>query len=395
MRPVVIIGPSLKVIHGISFVDVVKILKTWLTGLRGNWHDAEGLIWSFEKKIRRKNYHYPCIRWHIASQEECSEQSLQESTHRTLQLPRLKFSRSSKWNRKNIWTIKIPSVSRPWLWHHKPSKPVTKNFTESNPRLSTGIGRHAPLKKQLIIFDQKQSFIRYPLQKFSKDLSNPGESLRPRTWTCRWWRPRSWRSARWRCGTSSCMRTTSRRRASTCAPGWRSTGPRPTPRTCRGPTLWGAWGARPTGRGRSNSSRECSGTSEHYQVLRMSVYQNWYKFSGWRRRTRSMPAWGSGMTRSDEIWTWCLKVIKRPPCDNILASNLPLRPASSARHRSIGICLLSLSSYPESRPCVWLQISTTWLKNKLKSMPNISVTYKPNVCFHQKIQKYVYLFFAN
>ena len=68
------------------------------------------------------------------------------------------------------------------------------------------------------------------------------------------------------------------------------------------------------------------------------------------------------MTRSDEIWTWCLKVIKRPPCDNILASNLPLRPASSARHRSMGICLLSLSSYPESRPCVWLQISTTWLK---------------------------------
>ena len=92
------------------------------------------------------------------------------------------------------------------------------------------------------------------------------------------------------------------------------------------------------------------------------------------------------MTRSDEIWTWCLKVIKRPPCDNILASNLPLRPAPSARHRSIGICLLSLSSYPESRPCVWLQISTTWLKNKLKSMPNISVTYKPNVCFHQKFR---------
>ena len=92
------------------------------------------------------------------------------------------------------------------------------------------------------------------------------------------------------------------------------------------------------------------------------------------------------MTRSDEIWTWCLKVIKRPPCDNILASNLPLRPASSARHRSMGICLLSLSSYPESRPCVWLQISTTWLKNKLKSMPNISVTYKPNVCFHQKFR---------
>ena len=70
------------------------------------------------------------------------------------------------------------------------------------------------------------------------------------------------------------------------------------------------------------------------------------------------------MTRSDEIWTWCLKVIKRPPCDNILASNLPLRPAPSARHRSIGICLLSLSSYPESRPCMWLQISTTWLKKQ-------------------------------
>ena len=171
-------------------------------------------------------------------------------------------------------------------------------------------------------------FVRYPLQKSSKDSLNPAGNLRPRTWTYRWLQPRSWRSARWRCGTSSCTRTTSRRRVSTCAPGWRSTGPPPIRPTCRGRgrTPWGAGPGRLTGPGRHSNSPECSGTSEHH-VLEC-LYQIWLQcqLSGWRRRIRNMPAWGSGMTRSDERGTWCLKVIKRPPCDNILASNLISAP---------------------------------------------------------------------
>ena len=119
------------------------------------------------------------------------------------------------------------------------------------------VGCHVGIK--LIIM--KKSFPRFPLLKSYKDWSSPGESPRPRTWTCRWWPLRSWRSVRWRCGTSSCTRTTWRRLLSTCAPGWRSTGPPPTPLTCRGRTSWGAGGpARPAAP--TTSSRGCSGTSE-------------------------------------------------------------------------------------------------------------------------------------
>ena len=50
--------------------------------------------------------------------------------------------------------------------------------------------------------------LRFRLLKCYKDWSNPAESLRPRTWTCRWWQLRSWPSAHWRCGTSSFTRTT-------------------------------------------------------------------------------------------------------------------------------------------------------------------------------------------
>lgn len=94
------------------------------------------------------------------------------------------------------------------------------------------------------------------------------------------------------------------------------------------------------------------------------------------------------MTRSDERGTWCLKVIKRPPCDNILASNLLLRPSPSARHRSIGTCFQSLSSYKEAWPCMATDLNNLVEKEAQINAKNFCHN-KPNVCFHQKIHKYV------
>ena len=98
------------------------------------------------------------------------------------------------------------------------------------------------------------------------------------------------------------------------------------------------------------------------------------------------------MTRSDERGTRCLIVIKRPPCDNILASNLLLRPDPLPVNSN-------LSSYPESKPCVATDLNNL-VQNRSSNQCQIFLSQnKPNVCFHQKIQINriinMQLFFAN